>query len=425
MQTNTTSLRDTKQSVLSDSLIGDFLQKLSVPIVSEGLLLISVALFWYEGFLPTIGLGFLGGAIIPTLLLVFALVFSDKSKIKVPRPIIFSIVFFVLALFSGVFASGRGISPVLILSGWALFAQFLVAILVVQGVGNPKRLLRNIIYLALPMIAVGAYQFIANQTTSKLWVSASETGISTRAFAFFGSPNVLGAVLVMVVLVALGLFLSEKNKSMAAISVLATMVTVFTFSRSAWIGLIVGVITMLVIRNWKLVIYSPLALFALLFSQVRTRLYTIFTPGYWLDSSLDGRLWSINNGMHIWAKYPVLGSGPGTYGGKLALSASSPVYLQGIQNGYVALYFTDNQWLQLLVQTGLVGVIIFALFAAEMFYHLVSQYNEHKDALALGIMGAFVAFIITGFFGNVLEFGAIAVPMGVMLGISFSETKLA
>ena len=404
---------------MSESFVGGFAQQLSVPIISEGLLLIAVALFWYEGFFSSVGLGFLSGAAIPSIILVLALVFADKSKIKIARPLIFLIIFFVVALFSGVLAAGRGISPVLIFSGWALFAQFLIAIMAAQGVAKPRRLLTNTMFLSLPMIVVGAYQFIANQATSRLWVAVSETNISTRAFAFFGSPNVLGTVLAMVVLVALGLFLSEKNKYVAGISVLATVVTVFTFSRSAWIGLVVGIALVLVIRNYKLVIFSPLALFALLFSQVRTRLFTVLTPSYWFDSSLDGRLWSLNNGFHIWAKYPLFGTGPGTYGGKLALNASSPVYLQGIQNGYVALYFTDNQWLQLLVQTGLVGVVIFALFVAEMFYHLVSQYNEHRDALTLGIMGAFVAFIITGFFGNVLEFGAIAVPMGVFLGISF------
>ena len=404
---------------MSESFVGGFAQQLSVPIISEGLLLIAVALFWYEGFFSSVGLGFLSGAAIPSLLLLFALIFADKSKIRVSRPVVFLIAFFIVALFSGVLATGRGIGPILILSGWALFFQFLVAILAAQGAASPKRLLRNILFLSLPMIVVGAYQFIANQATSRLWVAASETNISTRAFAFFGSPNVLGAVLAIVALVAFGLFLSEKNKYVAGISVLATVVTVFTFSRSAWIGLVAGIALVLVIRNYKLVILSPLALFALLFSQVRTRLFTVLTPSYWFDSSLDGRLWSLNNGFHIWSKYPLFGTGPGTYGGKLALNASSPVYLQGIQNGYVALYFTDNQWLQLLVQTGLVGVALFSLFVAEMFYQLISQYNKHKDALTLGIIGAFVAFIITGFFGNVLEFGAIAVPMGIILGTSF------
>ena len=418
--------------VLSDSITGSWAQRLSLPLVSEILLLLSIGLFWYGGLLPGVGLGFLTTLSLPSITLFLALVFTDKSKVKITRSHVFLILFFVFALFSGVLAAGRGINPVLIVSGWVLFGQFFVAILGAQGAANPRRLIKNVVYLSIPMILVGIYQFISHQVTSRLWVSATETGISTRAFALFGSPNVLGAVAAMVALISAGLFLSDFSKDsplkrtvlasfpMAIISVLATIVTILTFSRSAWVGLTVGIALILVIRNYKLVFLSPLTLLALFIPQIRTRLFTIFTPAYWFDSSLDGRLWSVNNGLHILAKYPVFGAGPGTYGGKLALTYSSPVYLQGIQNGYVALYFTDNQWLQLLVQTGILGIILFTLFVVEMFYYLISQYNGHQNALTLGILGAFVAFIITGFFGNVLEFGAIAVPMGVMLGVGLS-----
>jgi O-antigen ligase len=186
-------------------------------------------------------------------------------------------------------------------------------------------------------------------------------------------------------------------------------------------GLAAGLFVILVIRHSKLVLLSPLAAVALFIPQIWDRLSIIFTSTYWLDSSLDGRLWSLNNGFHIWAHYPIFGSGPGTYGGKLALNYASPVYLQGIQNGYVALYFTDNQWLQLLVQTGIVGVILFALFAVNVFVELLRGYNKSNSWLSLGVAGAFVAFLVAGFFGNVLEFGAIAVPMGVMIGIAQSK----
>jgi len=412
-----------KDSVLSESFLGRLTQRVSISVVCECLLLLSVALFWYEGFLRGVGISFLGVAMIPSILLLLALVFADKSKIRILRPHIYLIIFFAVALFSGVLAAGRGISAVLIFSGWILFAQFLIAILAAQGISKPRRLLKNLVYLSIPMIVVGAYQVISQQATSKLWLSAAEKGITTRAFAFFGSPNVLGAVLAMVALVSAGIYFSEKNNYMAIVSIFATIVTIFTFSRSAWLGLAAGVLVILIIKNWKLVLLSPVALLTLFSSQVRTRILTVFTPSYWFDSSLDGRLWSVNNGLNLLSKYPLFGTGPGTYGGQLALNYASPVYLQGIQNGYVALYFTDNQWLQLIVQTGIIGIIFFILFCVQMFYRLVSKYNGHRDMVTLGILGGFVAFLTAGFFGNVLEFGAISVFMGILLGISLNETE--
>lgn len=406
--------------LLSDSWVGKYLQKLSFPRLAEFLILASIFLFWYEGFFVKTGLSIFTG-LLPSILLVFALLFSDKSKVKIAKSTVYLIFFFLLALFSGVLAVWNGINPKLLLMGWLLFAQFLVAILVGQGIASPKRLLRNIMLVSIPMIAVGVYQFLANQGTSTIWVSAAETDISTRAFAFFGSPNVLGAVLAVIALVSASLYVESKDKFMAFMSVTSTIVLIFTFSRSAWMGLVAGAIFILLVKNWKWALLSPLALVTLIFPQIRERLLVVFTPGYWMDSSLDGRLWAINNGFHIWAKYPLFGSGPGTYGGRLALNYASPIYLQGIQGGYVALYFTDNQWLQLLVQTGLFGIVLFALFAVNMLVELVIKYNKEKSWLSLGVAGAFVAFLVAGFFGNVLEFGAIAVPMGIMLGVANSD----
>jgi hypothetical protein len=56
-----------------------------------------------------------------------------------------------------------------------------------------------------------------------------------------------------------------------------------------------------------------------------------------------------------------------------------------------------------------------------MFCYLLVRYNKTKNVLSLGILGAFVSFLVAGVFGNVLEFGAIAVPMGIILGASFDE----
>jgi O-antigen ligase len=199
------------------------------------------------------------------------------------------------------------------------------------------------------------------------------------------------------------------------------MVIFFTFSRSAWLGLFIGLLVIFVVFKKKLICAAPLVFLLLLNDKIKTRLTVIFTGTYWFSSSLDGRLWAINNGLYLFEKYPLFGTGPGTYGGKLALNYASPIYLEGIQNGYVPLYFTDNQWLQLLIQSGFFCTVIFVLFILAMFYYLLVRYNKTKNVLNLGILGAFVSFLVAGVFGNVLEFGAIAVPMGIILGAAFDE----
>jgi len=407
--------------LLTDSWTGKLTQKMSAPVLTEWLLLASVFLLWYEGLFTKIGLGLLNSYFIVPVLLVLAFLFADKSKIRISRSTIYLISFFVLLLVSGVFAAGRGISPKLIILGWLLYIQFLISMIASAGSINAGRLIKNIIIISVPMVIAGGYQFVTKQTTSALWITPVEASITTRAFAFLGSPNVLGGVLAITALLSGSLYFEKKDKFMLAVSVLSVIVLGFTFSRSAWLGFAIGFLVILLVKNWKLVILLPLVLVGLLSSQIRTRIYTVFTPTYWFDSALDGRLWSLNNGFNLLSKYPLLGTGPGTYGGQLAVHGASPVYLQGIQNGYVALYFTDNQWLQILVQTGLVGFLLFTLFAVNIFAELIVKYNKTKIWTYLGITGALVAFSVTAIFGNVLEFGAIAIPMGIILGAAQSE----
>ena len=128
------------------------------------------------------------------------------------------------------------------------------------------------------------------------------------------------------------------------------------------------------------------------------------------------------NGLFIFKKYPFIGTGPGSYGGKLALNYTSPVYLEGIQNGYTALYYTDNQYLEILIQGGLLGIFSFGGFVISALVSLVHKYKGNKDLMTLTGLAVFICFLTSGLFANVLEFGAIAVPMAIILGAELGET---
>ncbi len=407
--------------VFSDSVVGRVLNRLSFPKVSEGFLLLALATYFYEGGLSKIGVSSSLVLYLPAVFLVVALVLADKKRITLSKSGKILLGFYLFALISGLIAVINGASGRLIIQGWLLYLQFGIALFASSAVAKPIKFIRDTIIVALPVLAYGLYQVIANVGTSSLWLSSSESGISTRAFGFFGSPNVFGAIVAIIAITSIAYYLQVKNRAYLVVSLVATFLTVFSFSRSAWLGLILGIGVMAVVVNWRYLFITGLGVFTLLVPQVRLRIYSLLSESYWLDASLDGRLWSLNNGLHIFSKHPLLGTGPGTYGGKLALSSSSPVYLEGIQRGYVALYYTDNQWLQLLVQTGIVGLLIFAIFIAEVFKSLINSYNENKQYLTLGAIGSLVAFVVTGFMGNVLEFGAVSVLVGIIIGLTSYE----
>jgi len=176
-----------------------------------------------------------------------------------------------------------------------------------------------------------------------------------------------------------------------------------------------------VIYNYKYVIYLPLLALGLLIPQVRNRLFLSVSQDYIFDSTLDGRIWAFQNGFYIFQKHPLLGTGPGSYGGKLALNYASPTYLEGVQSGYTALYFTDNQYLQILTQSGILGILAFAGFVVASFSFLIRKYIAKKDIMSLATVGIFACFLVSGLFANVLEFGAIAIVIGLLLGKEMSD----
>jgi len=414
---------DRKKIALTSTLLGSRFQKIYYPYVTEFCLFFSIILFWYKGFLA-VYLPFLASLPLPSALIIIALLFADKQKIRLGKVHLWLLLFVFISSLSGLLAVIRGMEWGLIFSGWLLFVQFFVALIAAQALKETfKESFIKIMFFVVAILAlVGFYQYLAGVQTPPTWVMYHERElISTRSFAFFGSPNILGVLLGMFLFS--GLFLYKKNLNKIYLLILTLMVLVigFTFSRSAWLGVAGAFIFLAIVFKKRLLLFSPLLLMTLFIETIRERLSVLFSFNYLTDAVLDGRLWAMINGLYIFNKYPLLGTGPGTYGGSLALLWASPVYLEGIHNGYTALYFTDNQFLQMLVQFGILGLIVFLGFVVAVIWSLILQFRLKKDIMGVSAAAGFVSFLVAGFFANVLEFGALSIPMAVMLGVNLNE----
>ncbi|MFH1661973.1 MAG: O-antigen ligase family protein [Candidatus Falkowbacteria bacterium] len=117
---------------------------------------------------------------------------------------------------------------------------------------------------------LGIWQFLTQSTFSNKWLgiaehNAGDLGVSVietisgerwlRAYGGLDHPNVFGGVLVIgILLLVVKLFCYSKNKLLIThYSLLITFLSAlfFTFSRSSWLALIAGIITMLVIAIIK------------------------------------------------------------------------------------------------------------------------------------------------------------------------------
>lgn len=406
-----------KQNLFDDSKIIKLFSRINNQILSVVFIFLSLVCFWYEGWFLSIGLGLVSSFNLATIFLFLAVLFCDKKRLKSTKQIIYLTIFTIILFLSSLVASISGLEMGMIFTGSLLFCQFVFAFLVGSTYKNKNLVINLILSASTPLLVVGFYQIFFGGETSKLWVSASENLISTRIYGFFGSPNVFAGVLMVTAIVSLFKLFESKKWYYLTYLIASLVLLIFTFSRSAWIGGFVGIALSLILKNWRFILLIPTGLLSFLFPSIRQRVLVAFSHKYLVDSAIDGRIWATNNAFVIFKNSSVIGTGPGSYGGQTAIYYNSPVYLQGMQNGYIAIPYTDNQWIQILVQTGFVGTLSLVGFFVSHLVNNVRQYNRSKNYLSLGVIAVTISVVVFGVFANVLEFGAVSVLAGVYLGL--------
>lgn len=391
-----------------------------LSIIFLGLSIFSV---WYESLFTLLGVGWLQSYNLGAIFLFLAFLFCDKRRILSNKSVIYLMLFLFISLVSCLWASLMRLELGMLLIGFLLFCQFVFAFITASTYKDKNIFINIALIVSLPSLAVGIFQGFFGAATSRLWVSIAEQLVGNRAFAFFSSPNILGSICMITSIVAIAAWLDRKKWYYLIYALLAVLTLVLTFSRSAWLGLAIGIVIALIIKNWKLIIFTPLSLLILFVPSIRQRLFVVFSQSYLVDAALDGRIWSFNNAIEIFKSSPLIGTGPGTYGGQTAIYYDSPIYLKGMQNGYIALPYTDNQWLQVLVQTGVIGALFMGCFFVGHFVSNLRQYIRTRQYFSLGIVAATIAIMINGAFANILEFGAVSILAGAYLGLGGNYEK--
>lgn len=253
--------------------------------------------------------------------------------------------------------------------------------------------------------------------------------ITMRAASLLLNPNALAGYLGITILASLPLLRSKRYKKIVLLVMPMCLLAFFlTFSRGAIVAFLIGLLYLVVrMRNKKVIILSIVTLFilsllAFLMPSSRSRIVNITNPTHILYSSENGRIWSLKNVNHImnndkaWA----FGLGLGSYGGPLAYEKGSVAYFDGLQNGFKAIGNTDNQWLQIYAQQGLVGILLFLLFLSYV-------WRRSKDLSKKAFDYHFIVPIVIVFFGmdmlfaDALQFPAVACLFFSLMGAAIIE----
>jgi len=265
-----------------------------------------------------------------------------------------------------------------------------------------------------------------------------------RLASIFGDPNVFGAFLVaaspFALLMATQLPTPRLRRIAGALAFVLILALWLSFSRGAWIAIIVGVGTVLAILDRRTLLLG-LGICVLSFATAvvmpRDLLVHRSSGGgdrpELIDSTVDRigtvglggdlRTLFILNAIPIVRDHPLLGVGPGRYGGTVAHTYPTPIYEQYDTD---RLFWNpqqrtvDNFWLHILVETGIVGFVIFlatAMLPGVRILSAARTSHGFRRILLGGTAAATAGMAISSLTTMLLEANTIGFPFWFLLGM--------
>lgn len=248
----------------------------------------------------------------------------------------------------------------------------------------------------------GIYQYLFAGTfaSSSFLDKEMFQDITTRVSGTFDNPNVMGEYLLLAIPIALSYLFTQKGwiKKIIAIGIIGIMAVclALTYSRGCYLGLVACVGVFLLLLNFKFILLFLAGIVAIPFvlpMSIRNRFMSI---GNTEDSSTSYRISIWKGAINMIKDYWYRPIGQGT----VAFNSIYPFY----SYSGVGAEHTHNLFLQLLIETGIVGFVTFVGLLFKFYQYLLSGLKVCKDKILSVRMIAFVSgmtgFIIQSLFDN-------------------------
>ncbi len=232
-----------------------------------------------------------------------------------------------------------------------------------------------------------------------------------------GEPNTLGGYLVFMISLAIGFLLtvpSLKGKLMfSGLALLFFIPLLYTQSRSSYAALVPAMICFLFLSEKKIIMLLSIIFAGLIFlfftpEVAKNRINYTFTQGLArrdvveiggikLDTSTSDRIRSWHTASKDWTKEPLLGYGV---------------------TGY---RFVDAQYIRVLVETGILGLLAFLLLLGTIYRmayrNLLNTNNAFKRGLVMGFLAGFTGLLFHALGANTFIIVRIMEPFWFVTGM--------
>jgi len=328
---------------------------------------------------------------------------------------------------------------------------------VIRNLGLGKKELTGIVRVVQLMAVVLFVFALIEKITSKMvlfpysWAeSIIYASNYTRAYSLLNNPNTYALFLDLVILLSIFAFLLCRIKTPFWLYGILGGSLLLTMSRSGLIILGVMLVFLALLAFWKqrkALPWRELAIRLALIAAISGAIYGVGKGGALIyynaaiqdtpssavkdvitsalgigamdrfdgalseeefhKSSQDGRMYAITMGLKVFRDYPILGTGLGTYG-----SSASMNYRPALVDLYELPFpfYSDNQLITILVETGAVGALLFGIFLIAI---LICYRRSLLKLLLCVFFGWFMLFY------NIFE-----VQIGAMLFWTFLSLEL-
>jgi len=240
-----------------------------------------------------------------------------------------------------------------------------------------------------------------------------------RAFSTLGGPNQLGAYLVVPLVFVLVYGIRNKRWWLLVCGLPIVAAIVLSFSRSAWIGAVVGVLIAVFVsidKKWRLYFTIASVIFICLASLLvatqinsNTAIENVLLHGRYFENKIEGsdkgRLESLAATSSEIIRTP-FGHGLGS-AGPSSFKADSPV-------------IPENWYLQIAYEIGLPGLLLYIVVFASLIRDLI---RSKSDLLAMSLMAATFAILVMNLFLQTWADSTLVLMMFALYGIFKANSK--
>jgi len=229
---------------------------------------------------------------------------------------------------------------------------FFIIIRLIDSEKSAKWMLWIFLGVVFLMCLHGIYQYIIGVEVPASWTSQTESAVRTRVFSITGSPNIFGDMIVMAApsMAALIYYCKKPIEKFIAFACTGLMCIciLFTFSKGAWLGLMVAVIVFSMYCDKRILLAGATGISAVLavFPSIVSRITYLFTSDYAEASARGGRAMRWELGRNLLAEgNKWLGYGFGRYGGAVAMN--NKLLDETEEFKY---YYLDNYYMKTMVE---------------------------------------------------------------------------